>query len=68
MRSRWCLNYGYAFAIFTTSLLEIIEKDEGCSMRVVKGNRSNRRWHLSSALKLKGLFWQPKRPTIGLGM
>ena len=63
------MSYGYVFRhIYHVLIGRIIEKDEGCSMRVVKGNRSNRRWHLSSALKLKGLFWQPKLPTIGLGM
>ena len=35
--------------------------------RLVKGKRSNRRWHLSSALKFKGLLWLPRPETSGLG-
>ncbi len=36
-------------------------------MNMVEGSRSNRRWQLYSALKFKGLLWQPKHPTSGLG-
>jgi hypothetical protein len=34
---------------------------------LLEGRRSNRRWHSSSALKFKGLPWQPTLPTRGLG-
>ena len=41
-----------------------ISSDRGANY----GNRSNRRWARSSALKFKGLLWRPKSQTSGLGM
>ena len=46
-----------------------VERDEprGTSeLDLIEGRRSNRRWHRSSALKFKGLLWQPKLLTSSL--
>jgi hypothetical protein len=51
----------------TSELGGIILIEDGRSMRTVEGNRSNRRWALSSALKFKELLWRPKCQTSGLG-